>query len=104
MWVMHVRATVKEGGNAQYEGWKIAEGELQRKAPGFIKRVMVHSLTRPQLYFYTSWWEREEQARAFMQSREFQALHAAHAPREVFEVPMEQDTCEVIFDELAESA
>lgn len=104
MFVMHVKATVKPGGNAQYEGWKVAEGDLQRRAPGFIKRVMIHSTTRPDLYFYTSMWEQEEQARAFMRSAEFQALHATHAPRDVFEVPMEQDLCEVIFDEVAEPA
>jgi heme-degrading monooxygenase HmoA len=101
---MHVKATIKPGGNEQYEGWKIAEGTLQRKAPGFIKRIMVHSTTNPQHYFYTSWWETAEQASAFMNSSEFQMLHKQHAPRDVFEEPMVHDVCEVIFDELAEAS
>jgi heme-degrading monooxygenase HmoA len=102
MFIMHVQATVQAGGNAQYEGWKIAEGDLQRKAPGFIKRLMVHSQERPDTYFYLSWWETAEQASTFMNSPEFQALHARHAPRDVFERPMIRDLCDPTFDEAAE--
>ena len=102
MWVLHVKATVEPGGNGQYEAWKIAEGELQRKAPGFIKRSLVHSRTNPRLYFYQSMWESFEHAHAFMESDEFKALLAHHRPRDVFELPMERDECDLVFDESAE--
>lgn len=102
MWTLHVKATVQPGGNAQYEGWKIAEGDLQRGAPGFIKRSLVHSRTDPRHYFYQSSWESREQAHAFMVSEEFKALYAQHRPTEVFEVAMERDECDLIFDEEAE--
>ncbi|GIW07150.1 MAG: hypothetical protein KatS3mg060_1955 [Dehalococcoidia bacterium] len=104
MWILHVKATVQPGGNAQYEAWKIAEGQLQRKAPGFIKRSLVHSRTDPRFYFYQSAWESYEQAHAFMESEEFKALIAQHRPADVFEVAMERDECELIFDEVAEPA
>ncbi|MCS6803310.1 MAG: antibiotic biosynthesis monooxygenase family protein [Chloroflexota bacterium] len=102
MWILHVKATVQPGGNAHYEAWKFAEGALQRKAPGFIKRTLVRSRTDPRRYFYQSVWESADQARAFLESAEFQALFAQHRPRDVLEGAMERDECDLIFDEAAE--
>lgn len=101
MWILHVKATVKPGDEAQYERWKITEGEEQCKAPGFIKRTMVRSKDRKGIYFYQSAWETKEQAHEFMSSEHFKELYAKLRPDNTFEVPMERDECELVFDEVA---
>jgi quinol monooxygenase YgiN len=68
---LHVQFTIKPGREADFLEWKRREGELQRKAPGFIKRSMSRSLENPRVFYYTTWWRSAEEMHAFSQTPEF---------------------------------
>lgn len=100
MYVFHVTARVAPGREAEYEAWKVEEGELQRRAPGFIKRLLLRDTEEPGLYYYISWWQTEEQCFAFAATPAFRALHARHDPGATFTQPMLRHQCEPVFDEV----
>jgi heme-degrading monooxygenase HmoA len=104
MYVFHVTARVAPGREAEYERWKVEEGEIQRIAPGFIKRLLVKDKVRPGVYHYISFWESSEECARFSSSDAFKSMHANHNPGETFTEPMERYDVDVIFDEVAESA
>lgn len=102
MFVFHVTARVAAGREAEYEKWKVEEGLIQRKAPGFIKRLLVKDRIRQGVYHYISFWESEELCARFSSSDAFRSMHVSHNPGETFTAPMERYQVDVIFDEVAE--
>jgi heme-degrading monooxygenase HmoA len=105
-WIIHVSVVVHDEPEnyAKYKRWKTLEGTAQRHAPGFIKRLLVQSQSRPNHFYYTSWWEAEHCAHDFSAGDDFKRLFAAYSPVGVFAVPQVLEHCDVVFDELAESA
>lgn len=97
-------ARVAPGREPEYEAWKIEEGDLQRRAAGFIKRLLLRDAEQAGLYYYISFWETEEQCFQFAATAEFKALHARHDPRATFTQPMVRHQCAVVFDELSDIA
>jgi heme-degrading monooxygenase HmoA len=68
---VHVEFHIRAGQEQKFLNWKIKEGEMQVKAPGFIKRSMSQSVENPNIYYYVSYWSSTEQMRAFADSPEF---------------------------------
>lgn len=68
---VHVRFVIKPGQEQKFLKWKQVEGEMQVKAPGFVKRSMSQSVEDPNVYFYVSYWNSTEQMRAFADRPEF---------------------------------
>ncbi|MCS7002253.1 MAG: antibiotic biosynthesis monooxygenase [Dehalococcoidia bacterium] len=71
---IHVEFEMQPGREDALLQWKIAEGELQRRTPGFIKRTMARDRDRPNIFYYTSYWRTEEQMLAFLHSAEFERV------------------------------
>lgn len=63
--------TIKPGSEAIFLEWRRREGEIARRTPGFIKRSMVRSVENPNVFFYTTFWETEDQIEAFTTLPEF---------------------------------
>src|SRR5262245_30768936 len=68
---VHVEFHIKPGQEQRFLDWKAREGEMQVKAPGFIKRSMSQSVENPNIYYYVSYWNSTEQMRAFADRPEF---------------------------------
>jgi heme-degrading monooxygenase HmoA len=100
-WCFHVTVRVKPGGDSVYERWKLAEGEGQRAARGFIKRTLLRSKADPSLYYYQSFWESEAACQAYSQSEAFTATFARLNPAASFAQPMARDDCEIVLDQSA---
>jgi heme-degrading monooxygenase HmoA len=79
---LHVEFTIKPGMEQNFLEWKRREGELQVKTPGFIKRSMSRSVENPQKFYYSTWWQSEEQMHAFSQTPEFERAQAETLVRE----------------------
>src|SRR5947207_2694607 len=70
---VHVAFNIPEDKLETFRAWKDAEGVLQRQTPGFIKRSLHHSVEQPEMYYYVSYWETQEQMEAFGAGPEFAA-------------------------------
>ncbi len=97
-WQFHVTVEAQPGHEAIYERWKVEEGERQRFTPGFRRRLLLRSDDRPQLFFYQSFWDSEEQARAFGSTPAFQALMREIDPNGAMVRPQLLEECDLRFD------
>lgn len=68
---VHVEFRLKPGTAPVFLEWKRREGELQVKAPGFIKRSLHRNADDPNIYYYISWWQTEDQMHGFAQTPGF---------------------------------
>ena len=101
MFVFHVTVELKPGGEAAYEAWKIAEGELQGVAPGFIKRMLLKDEVRERVYHYVSCWTSDEARLAFQDSGPLQAMLEAHNPSATYATAPAYAPCRVVVDQVA---
>ena len=97
-WCFHVSVKVKAGGGSVYERWKVAEGEGQRAARGFIKRTLLRSKADPNVYYYQSFWESEAACQVYSQSDAFTSTFARLDPATSFAEPMVRHDCEIVLD------
>src|SRR5262249_41438242 len=102
MYTLHVTARVKPGGEEQYETWKREQGKIQRRAPGFLKRLLLKDKQNPGTYCYISFWETEEQCRAFSSSADFVTTHTRIDPQAALSAPLDLSVCDVVLDEVVE--
>lgn len=101
MWATHVKVVTVPDGGPRYEQWKIMEGTAQRLAPGFIKRTLLRSQENPNVYYYQSFWEHEDQPAAFGASQAFQDLSKQYGPQGIFAEPMLREDSDIVFDDVA---
>lgn len=97
-WQFHVTVEARPGHEAVYERWKIEEGERQRVTPGFRRRLLLRSHDRPHLFFYQSFWDSQEQARAFGSTPEFHALMREIDPQGAMAHPQLLEECALRLD------
>jgi heme-degrading monooxygenase HmoA len=97
-WCFHVTVRVKPGGGTVYKRWKVAEGDGQRAARGFIKRTLLRSKADPSVYYYQSFWESEAACQAYSQSDAFTTTLARLDPAASFAEPMVRHDCEIVLD------
>jgi heme-degrading monooxygenase HmoA len=65
---VHVTFTIKPGGVETFLEWKRREGMLHAVAPGFLKRSMTRSADNPNVFYFVTLWETQEQIDAFKAS------------------------------------
>ena len=59
--------------NDAWERWKRHEGEMMKEQDGWIKRLLLRSQEDPRRYHYITFWQTEEEAVAFSNTRRFVA-------------------------------
>jgi heme-degrading monooxygenase HmoA len=78
---IHVEFQMQPGQGERLLEWKRREGELRRRAPGFLKRTLLRSREDPDRFFYQSCWRSHEAVLAFLHSPQFEAAITASAVR-----------------------
>ena len=78
---IHVEFQMQPGQGERLLEWKRREGELRRRAPGFLKRTLLRSREDPDRFFYQSYWQSREAMLAFLHSPQFEAAITASAVR-----------------------
>lgn len=69
-----------------YLNWREKEGELARRTPGFIKRMLVRNEENPNVFYYTTFWESKEAIHDLNQLPEFQSLAQSTGIRDAMKV------------------
>ncbi len=64
--------------------WRLKEGELARKQPGFIKRSMTRDTENPNVFHYLTFWESIEHIEAFTATPEFKRAVEESGIRDVY--------------------
>ena len=100
MYVLHAKFVINEGEEAAYERWKTDQAQIQLRAAGFVKRLVLRDRDNRGVYYYLTFWQSEEHMRAFSEGGELDAMLDAYGrPASTFAVPGEFARVEVLADE-----
>src|SRR5438045_2261629 len=74
---IHVAFTIPPASVETFLEWKTAEGALQRQTLGFSRRSLHRCVEQPNVFYYVSYWETQEQMETFGSSEWFKAAGAS---------------------------
>lgn len=70
---IHAEWKIKPGKIPEFLAWKEMEGDVQRRAPGFVQRTLMQSRTDPNTFHYIAIWDASEHLESFARSEIFAA-------------------------------
>jgi heme-degrading monooxygenase HmoA len=95
----HVQYTIKPGLEDRFLEWKRLQWEIQKISPGFIKRSMTRGIENPNVFYYVTLWETQEQINDFARRPDFLATKEQTQVDDTF-ADYEHDRIEGVFDDV----